>query len=151
MLSNFYSKAWAGSSWGQGTGLKPQSDVHWEQQSNHCTGFCALVVCPRSEDNWRNMSACMKTDRELDCSFLTLGSHRMGFTMTTIPEGHFSFSLMYVVKEMGAYRKVGEQGLWFWVFQLKRKLFQLVEWEVFFESFLDRDWKGQNPSAGRLF
>lgn len=50
----------------------------------------------------------------------------MDFTMAKT-EGHFSFSLMYVVKEMEAYRKVGEQGLWFQVFQLKQKLFQLVE------------------------
>lgn len=25
-----------------------------------------------------------------------------------------------------------------------------MEWEVFFESFLDRDWKGQNPMAVSL-
>lgn len=36
------------------------------------------------------------------------------------------------------------------MFQLKQKLIQLVEWEVFFESFLDRDWKGQNPMATSL-
>lgn len=136
------------------------SGVHWEQQSNDCTGFCILVVWLRSEDNWRNISAHMKTYWELDWyfltlgNFLTLGSFWMGFTMATIIEGYFRFSLMNVVKEMEIHRKIGEQGLWFWVFQLKEKLYQLVEWEVFFESFLDRDWKGQNPmavSAGRLF
>lgn len=57
---------------------------------------------------------------------------------------------MHVVKKMEAYRKIGEQGLPFWVLQLKQRLFLLVEWEVFFESFLDRDWKGQNPMAVSL-
>lgn len=36
------------------------------------------------------------------------------------------------------------------MFQQKQKLIQLVEWEVFFESFLDRDWKDQNPMAASL-
>lgn len=126
------------------------SGVHWEQQSNHCTGFCILVVCVRSEDNWRNMSAHMKTDWELDWYFLTLGSCWMDFTMATITESHISFSLINMIKEMETYRKIGEQGLWFWVSQLKQKLFQLVQWEVFFESFLGRDWKGQNPMAVSL-
>lgn len=57
------------------------------------------------------MSAHMKTDWELDWSFLTLRSFWMDFTVATITEGHFSFSFMYVVKEMEAYWKVGEQGL----------------------------------------
>lgn len=69
----------------------------------------------------------------------------MGFTMATIIEGYFRFSLMNVVEEMEIHRKIGEQGLWFWVFQLKEKLYQLVEWEVFFESFLDRDGKVKIP------